>query len=508
MTVTTTVLPASWPRSARSRANRASSSSPLATAPVVVDGHQPVGVAVESQAQVGPVLDHRLGQRPGWVDPQPSLMLVPSGSQPMATTSAPSRSKTLAASGRRRAVGAVHHQPQAVEAPTVEQRGQVARRSRRRRRGSAASAAHPVPLEALGSLAAGSRIRSSSSSMAASSSTAELGAPGGEELDAVVAEGVVGGGDDGGGHVPGRPTARPAPGWGARPRRPRRRPRWPGRPRGRPGAWGPTGGCPGRPGRSAAASIRAAARPEGEDQLGGQIGVGDAPDAVGAEPGSATGYRLEYWGALRAFFRPYFLRLLLPGVTGEESGLLERGPQLGVELEQRPGDAQAERPGLARHPAAVDGGVDVVGLGGLGQPQRLGDDHPVGGRGEVVLEGLAVDRDGPLAGAEADAGHGLLAASGGLGEGRRGTWCSSRVLLVVRATRRSGPSGARAPGSRAAGVLGGVGVLGAGVDLELGQLLAPQGVLGQHAPHGAGGRPRRGRSPSGRRSWLAVRPPG
>ena len=65
MTVTTTVLPASWPRSARSRANRASSSSPLTTAPPAVHGQQPVGVAVEGQPQVGPVLDHRAGQGVG-----------------------------------------------------------------------------------------------------------------------------------------------------------------------------------------------------------------------------------------------------------------------------------------------------------------------------------------------------------------------------------------------------------------------------------------------------------
>ena len=92
MTVTTTVLPASWPRSARSSANRAISSSPLARAPVGVDRQQPVGVAVQGQAQVGLVLHHRQASVPVEVEPQPALMLVPSGSHPMATTSAPSRS--------------------------------------------------------------------------------------------------------------------------------------------------------------------------------------------------------------------------------------------------------------------------------------------------------------------------------------------------------------------------------------------------------------------------------
>ena len=60
----TTVLPASLPRSARSRAKRASSSSPLTTPPVL-DGQQPVGVAVEGQTQVGVVLDHCGGQGGG-----------------------------------------------------------------------------------------------------------------------------------------------------------------------------------------------------------------------------------------------------------------------------------------------------------------------------------------------------------------------------------------------------------------------------------------------------------
>ena len=53
MTVTTTVLPASLPRSARSVANSDSSSSPVASAPRVVDGQQPVGVTVEGEPDIG-----------------------------------------------------------------------------------------------------------------------------------------------------------------------------------------------------------------------------------------------------------------------------------------------------------------------------------------------------------------------------------------------------------------------------------------------------------------------
>ena len=53
------------------------------------------------------------------------------------------------------------------------------------------------------------------------------------------------------------------------------------------------------------------------------------------------------------------------------------------------GDAEAERPGLARETPAVDRGVDVELLGPVGEPQRLGGQHPGGRRREVVLESPA-----------------------------------------------------------------------------------------------------------------------
>ena len=47
---------------------------------------------------------------------------------------------------------------------------------------------------------------------------------------------------------------------------------------------------------------------QGQDELGGELGVCTAPYPVGAEPGSGhRPYRFEYWGALRAFLSPYFL---------------------------------------------------------------------------------------------------------------------------------------------------------------------------------------------------------
>ena len=56
------------------------------------------------------------------------------------------------------------------------------------------------------------------------------------------------------------------------------------------------------------------------------------------------------------------------------------GRALVVERDERPGDAEAQRAGLAAHAAAVERGVDVVDVGGLREAQRLGA-RPPGGCG-------------------------------------------------------------------------------------------------------------------------------
>jgi hypothetical protein len=93
ITVTTTVLPARLAPLGQVEGEQGQELVAVVAAPVVVDGQQPVGVAVEGQPRSA--CCSTTARRPassGWVDPQPALMLVPSGSQPMATTSAPSRS--------------------------------------------------------------------------------------------------------------------------------------------------------------------------------------------------------------------------------------------------------------------------------------------------------------------------------------------------------------------------------------------------------------------------------
>ena len=161
----------------------------------------------------------------GWVEPQPSLMLVPSGlARRCAVTSAPSAANTPGAT---------------LEAAPLAQSSTTRRPSSRRpssdgppggsgrRRPPPASRddasrprgrwARPRPVDP-----GSGRARPRS---AASTSTVELGAAGAEQLDAVVVEGVVGGRD----HRRRQPRAlgagRPPRRWAARPGRPRRPPR-------------------------------------------------------------------------------------------------------------------------------------------------------------------------------------------------------------------------------------------------------------------------------------------
>ena len=74
-------------------------------------------------------------------------------------------------------------------------------------------------------------------------------------------------------------------------------------------------------------------------------------------------YRLEYCGALRAFLRPYFLDSFSRASRVRKPAFFSGVAQLGVELDEGPGDAEAQGAGLAGDAAAVDGGVDVVDLG-------------------------------------------------------------------------------------------------------------------------------------------------
>src|SRR2546421_5675965 len=76
-------------------------------------------------------------------------------------------------------------------------------------------------------------------------------------------------------------------------------------------------------------------------------------------------------GVLRRFaglLQAVLLAFLLPGVAGQQPGLLHLGPQVGVERHEGPGDTQAHGPCLPAHTAAGEGAVDVVDLGRLREP--------------------------------------------------------------------------------------------------------------------------------------------
>src|SRR5436190_7637830 len=84
-------------------------------------------------------------------------------------------------------------------------------------------------------------------------------------------------------------------------------------------------------------------------------------DPASRPPGATLALRVlrRLAGALQAVL----LALLHPRVAGEEAGLPQRqAVRVRVDLEEGPGDAVADRTGLAGHPAALDldHGVEVA----------------------------------------------------------------------------------------------------------------------------------------------------
>src|SRR5664280_29798 len=318
--------------------------------------------------------------------------------------------------------------------------------------GSADRGPTPRPSRLRGPLTVGSRIRSSSSSMADSISTPSLAPPAANTLMPLSANGLCDAemttagtsrsadsqARAGVGRTPTSTTSAPSLA------RPADRAAW---------SIGPERRVS-RPTRKVVAVMwRAMARPRASTSSGVRSTFATPRTPSVPNRVVTTGLPLGVLGSLACLLQAVLLRLLLTRVTREESRLLECAPQLGVELAQGPGDAQSKGAGLARHAAAHDGHVDVPRLGGLGETQRLGDDHPVGGRGEVLLEGVAVDGDGSVTGADPDPGDRLLAASGGLADGGgvghsrvpRFRFCSGpgRPRRLRAAPGRRGATGAR-----------------------------------------------------------------
>src|SRR3712207_4908697 len=110
--------------------------------------------------------------------------------------------------------------------------------------------------------------------------------------------------------------------------------------------------------------------------------------------GDPRAYRsaLRVLRRLAGLLEPVLLALGDARVTGEEAGLLEGRTVLGVDLDERAGDRQAQRAGLAADATTPEDADDVVLLGPLDGHQRLTDELLVHLVREVLLDGAAVER--------------------------------------------------------------------------------------------------------------------
>ena len=93
--------------------------------------------------------------------------------------------------------------------------------------------------------------------------------------------------------------------------------------------------------------------------------------------------------------------------------------------------------------------------------------------GKYTSNGATVDGELTGAGTQPGAGDGFLATAGGLGE---------RLVAMINTSTFERSAGGRARNRQRRRRLGGVGMVGTGVHLELGQHLTTERALRQHAP--------------------------
>src|SRR5215204_624237 len=113
------------------------------------------------------------------------------------------------------------------------------------------------------------------------------------------------------------------------------------------------------------------------------------------------------------------LALDLAGVACQEALALQHRPELRIGLDERPGDAVADRAGLSRWAAALDARTEVVRALGAGDLQRRQHRRAVGGAREVLLQRPAVDPGHAVARAQDHARDGRLPLAGALVLGER-----------------------------------------------------------------------------------------
>ena len=266
--------------------------SPSTSWPACVHGQAAVGVAVEGDAEVGAVLDARPRCSDSrWVEPQPSLMFSPSGASWIATTSAPAAANASGATTEAAplAQSTTTCSPSRRLAASVDEQVRDVRRRRLGDRRSTRPTPAPVgrshgsPQPGLDGVLDG---------------VVELVSAAGEELDPVVGHRVVRrrqhdaevgaqrgrqvGDGRASGSTPTRTTSTPALASPATTAASRNSPDG-------PGVTPDDGHADGDPRTRPPRRARGRPRREVDSQLGGEVAVGEATDAVGAEePGHRT----------------------------------------------------------------------------------------------------------------------------------------------------------------------------------------------------------------------------
>lgn len=86
------------------------------------------------------------------------------------------------------------------------------------------------------------------------------------------------------------------------------------------------------------------------------------------------------------------LTFLLSRVSRNQARFLERRAKIGVEFHQRPRDAMTNRTGLSSRSAAIDIYQNVELARGIGQAERLTNDHPQSFIRKIGIERTPVDR--------------------------------------------------------------------------------------------------------------------
>src|SRR5215472_3430706 len=120
------------------------------------------------------------------------------------------------------------------------------------------------------------------------------------------------------------------------------------------------------------------------------------------------------------------LAFLAAGVARKHAFALQFRAQLGVELEQSAGDAQAHGTGLSIHASAIDGGDHAKVAAGFGYHKRLARRDALLFGDEILIEGAIVHLELARSGTQKDSSGRRLAASGSVK-----LCCFSHKVLIL-----------------------------------------------------------------------------